>query len=58
MSWPEPKLLKQCVKGLAPITGDEHKNYHLMQVISGTLKREQLMGPAAGKTINDFQDDW
>ncbi|CAL5220477.1 g2501 [Coccomyxa viridis] len=26
--------------------------------IKGTLKRENLMGPCAGKTINDFQDDW
>lgn len=26
--------------------------------ITGTLKRDNLMGPCQGKTINDFQDDW
>ena len=26
--------------------------------VTGTLKRENLMGPCQGKTINDFQDDW
>ncbi len=30
----------------------------ILQAIKGTLKRENLMGPCAGKTINDFQDDW
>ncbi len=30
----------------------------ILQAIKGTLKRDNLMGPCAGKTINDFQDDW
>jgi len=29
-----------------------------LQEVTGTLKRDNLMGPAQGKTINDFQDDW
>ena len=29
-----------------------------MQEITGMLKRDNLMGPCQGKTINDFQDDW
>jgi len=33
-------------------------NTVILQAIKGTLKRDNLMGPCAGKTINDFQDDW
>ena len=33
-------------------------NTVILQAIKGTLKRDNLMGPCAGKTINDLQDDW